>query len=87
MRKAIIALGICAAMWGLSVCAFAQTEETTELIFAETADISAEIETPTDTDAQTDDAQSPATGLEGIALVAGTAIAAGGIILVATKKK
>ena len=57
---------------------------------AETADTADETASTAEvTTAETDGAesQSPATGVEGIAFVAGTAIAAGGIMLVASKKR
>ena len=68
----------------------ATAESETAAETADTADETASTaEVTTAATAETDGAesQSPATGVEGIAFVAGTAIAAGGIMLVASKKR
>lgn len=91
MKKVIVSMGIFAAIMTLGVQVSAQTEEIkyeqTAEVIAQTADISAENITADEDYEKIADTPSPATGVEGIALVAGTAITAGGIVLVATKKK
>lgn len=90
MKKAIVFLTMCAVLFASGICAFAQTDESADVFtadVAETADISSDEDLTSASAAQAADKQSPATGVEGIALVAGAAIAAGGIMLVATKKR
>lgn len=93
---AICALGVTACAEtaetaeSVEFTASAETASTAESeTAAETADTADETASTTEGEdaAGSAETQSPATGVEGIALVAATAIAAGGIMLVASKKR
>ena len=96
MKKAIVTLGLVAALCALGCAASAETAETAA---ASAETVAADTAVPAETDAETADTTasdsegadtaetSPATGVEGIAVVAAAAIAAGGVMLIASKER